>query len=460
MKKQLIFLAALLWATTLAAQNPSAYFMEGTTQRSQLNPAFAPLRGYINLPGLGGINAQVNGNLALDHMLYPYNGQLVTLLDNSVSAAEALDGLHAINQLGADFRINLIGFGAFTRNHLDFWSFDLNLRTQAEVNLPYSLFEFIKLGRQGKIRDIGIAADSYLEAGFNYSFSLLQERLYLGFRVKMLFGAARAQLYYDRFDVTLNEVGWQVDAAGKLDITAANVNIDALPNADGQIVYKPGDLNYKPKAPAGYGFAVDLGASYDILPNLQASLAVNDLGFIGWSKGHNTTGQSAKQLTFTGIVVDQNGTTTEPNFDLDLLEFTQTAAQSHTKMLHANIHAGLEYEVWRHKIGLGLLYTAQFRQYKTYHNLTGSVNFHPIRWFTLTGSYSVINNRSCAVGLAMNLCPNWINFYVATDMLTSKHTPQWIPISQHKMHVTFGMGIPIGRRSHRIDAYIRDCDRR
>ena len=53
-------------------------------------------------------------------------------------------------------------------------------------------------------------------------------------------------------------------------------------------------------------------------------------------------------------------------------------------MLRATINAGLEYEVWRHKIGIGLLYSARFWEYKTFHNITGSVNFHPIRWFTLT----------------------------------------------------------------------------
>ena len=54
MKKTYAFLATLLLASGVAAQNPTAYFMEGTTFRSQFNPAFAPLRGYVNIPGLGG----------------------------------------------------------------------------------------------------------------------------------------------------------------------------------------------------------------------------------------------------------------------------------------------------------------------------------------------------------------------------------------------------------------------
>ena len=42
MKKIYAFLFTLLLASGAAAQNPTAYFMEGSTLRSQFNPAFAP----------------------------------------------------------------------------------------------------------------------------------------------------------------------------------------------------------------------------------------------------------------------------------------------------------------------------------------------------------------------------------------------------------------------------------
>ena len=66
MKKIYAFLFTLLLASGAAAQNPTAYFMEGSTLRSQFNPAFAPLRGYVNIPGLGGLDINVSGNLSID----------------------------------------------------------------------------------------------------------------------------------------------------------------------------------------------------------------------------------------------------------------------------------------------------------------------------------------------------------------------------------------------------------
>ena len=210
MKKLYTLIAAALLATGAAAQNPSAYFMEGSTFRSQFNPAFAPLRGYVNIPVLGGVDINVSGNLALDNVLYPRNGKLVTLLDGSVSANEALGNLKANNLLGIGSRINVIGFGAFTKNHKNFWSFDLNLRVNEDTNLPRSLFEFIKLGQEGNINGFGASASAYAEAAFSYSFPLMDDRLYIGIRGKFLAGLARALVTYDRFDISLREDRWAV----------------------------------------------------------------------------------------------------------------------------------------------------------------------------------------------------------------------------------------------------------
>ena len=457
MKKIYTLIAAALLATGAAAQNPTAYFMEGSTFRSQFNPAFAPLRGYVNIPAIGGVNINVGGNIAVDNILFSRDGKLVTLLDSSVSAADALSGLKQNNLLGMDFRMNVIGFGAFTKNHKNFWSFDLNVRVNEDANLPYSLFEFIKLGKEGQIRNFGTSTDSYLEAAFSYSFPLMDDRLYIGIRGKFLAGLARALVTYDRFDISLREDRWAVLTQGTLDLTAAGAKVETDPDSE---TFEIGDLDFKPTKPAGYGFALDLGATYDILPNLQASLAVTDLGFISWSKKNSVMGVSTQETEFTGATVPENASEPVPDFDLEMLKFNQVDGRSTTKMLRASVNAGLEYEVWRHKIGIGLLYTARVWKYKTMHNITGSVNFHPVRWFTVSGSYSVIDNRGGAVGLALNLCPNWINFYLATDVLTSKHTPQWVPIKQSSMNVTLGLGITIGKRSHRIAAYVREGDRR
>ena len=145
-------------------------------------------------------------------------------------------------------------------------------------------------------------------------------------------------------------------------------------------------------------------------------------------------------------------------FDLGEFEFETAAAPATTKMLRATINAGVEYDLLRHKLGLGLLYNVRLWKYKALHNLMASVNYRPIRWFTLTGSYSFVENRAHAVGFALNCCPSWINFYLATDILVGKHTPQFLPVKQNSINLTLGLGIPIGPRSKRVAAYTPGCN--
>lgn len=139
MKRIPIYIIALLAAATAAAQNPTTYFMEGSTLRMQYNPAFAPHRGYFNVPGAGGVQVGVNSSLTLDNLLYPRDGRLVTLFDASVPTSEALRNIRDKNTLTAGTRVNLLGFGSYTRNRKHFWSFDLNLHASATLNIPGKL---------------------------------------------------------------------------------------------------------------------------------------------------------------------------------------------------------------------------------------------------------------------------------------------------------------------------------
>jgi len=461
MKKLHILFAATLLATGVAAQNPTACFMEGSTFRSHFNPAFAPLRGYVNVPVLGGIDIGMNNSLSLDRLLYSRDGKLVTLLDRSVSAGDALDGIKADNILGIGLRTNIIGVGMFTRNRKNFWAFDINVRANSEVDVPGSLIGFVKRGDDGSIRNLGMAMDAYMDAGFSYSFPLLDDRLYVGVKGKFLVGIARAKVNFDRMDVTLHEDRWAVDAQGAVDINFPGAEVDYRRDENDRPYFEVDDIGMGTFKPAGYGFAVDLGATYDILPDLQASLAVTDLGFISWNKASSVRGTSNASVEYTGITVENGETLSSPDFTFDdLSHFRPDDEKSRARMLRASLNAGMEYFMWNHRVGFGLLYQARFWEYKTLHSLTGSVNFSPVRWFTLAASYTVVGGRGGAFGVALNACPGWINFFVGADLLTAKFSPQFIPVKQRSMNLTFGLGFPLGKRGRRVQEYICSSDRK
>ncbi len=445
MKKIYSLLVLTLLALTAAAQNTTTYFMKGATTRSDFNPALAPTRGYFNLPAVGSLQVGGSSPVSLDHLLYSRGNGLVTLLDVSVPSQEALRDLSTHNLFDGDLRAQLLGFGAFTRNGKNFWSFGLNLRSEAEADLPYSFFEFFKTGKDAKIRNLRADADAWAEAAFSYSFPV-NKKLYVGARVKFLAGVARARADIEQMDVTLQADRWEIRTQGILELSGATAEVDGNGN------FRADDIEMNDFRLAGMGASIDLGATYDILPDLQVSLGVTDLGFIAWNKKSATYGESVKQFAYEGVeVVD--GVATAPEFDMDFFEFQNRPGKGTTRMLRSTVNAGVEYDLWQKRVGLGLLYSARFNSIRVRHSLTGSVNFYPIHWANVTASYLYAGSRGSSVGLALNLSPGFINLMLATDLVTAKVTPQMVPVNRKTLNFTFGLGVPIGRRS------MRDFDR-
>lgn len=369
-----------------------------------------------------------------------------------------LSDLHSKNLVNADIRVNLLGFGAYTANRKHFWSFDLNLRTSVSTQFPYELFHFFKTGESAQVRNLGLSSDAYAEAGFNYSFPI-GEKFYVGARVKFLVGLARAKSYFTQFNVSLGENEWYAEAVGELEVNSNLLTIPTRQEAGQDGVYRNyyqlDDMEFDAKfKPAGYGAAFDIGATYEPIPNLLVSAAVNDIGFIAWNKASSMHGTVSRRLTFDGAQVDASGVA-DIDFDLGELKFEQVDEESATRMLHYTMNLGAEYRLWDRRVGFGALYQIHKYDYAALHNLTASVNFQPVRWFGLSGSYSFIDNRASALGLGLNLNPGWINFYVATDVLLTKKSAQWIPIKQGRMNFNLGIGVPMGKRGLRQ----RDCIR-
>lgn len=450
MKRLFLLLAGALCVAVATAQNPASYFMKYSTLRSQLNPAFAPRQGYVNIPGLGGTDATVNGNIAPGALLFDVDGDLRAWTEGIVPDRVALAGLKDENIVGSGSRTNIIGFGAFRKDHKTFWAFDLNVRTQADTRMPYSFMEFVRQGGDVSGKNLGFSAEGYIEAAFTYSFPLVRDRMYLGVRAKLLAGMARMELEMNDFSMrmmpSVNDAGlpyWTLVADGALDVSLPGLDV----RSDDPDRFAIDDLDTDGFAPVGWGAAVDLGITYDILPRLQASVAVNDLGFISWSKRNNRTARMAGSTDYVADGID------DPGFDVGSLTFERGDGRSTSRSLRATLYAGLEYELVVDKLSAGVLYSSSFWKYKTRHNFTASLNYTPLRWCSLAGTYSVVGGDGGLVGLALNLHPGWINFFVASDVLIGKHLPYFIPEGHRITNASFGIGIPMGRKSYRRPAW-------
>ncbi len=449
MKKFLFTITTACLAISASAQSITSYYMPDAIERRNLNVAFAPERGYVSIPFIGSIDFGVNGNMSLSTLLHEDGDDLVSLLDSSVSAADALGNLkEGANFTGFNNRIDLLSFGAYSKKDMKtFWSFDLAMRTSTNFAMPYEFFEFVKTGKAGDIGDIDLYMESFMDVSYGRS-RYINDKLLVGARVKFLVGMASANLNISKFDVKLDGDEWAVDAAGSMEMYGPGIsNPDAVIGQE----FDVDDVEMNGFSPAGFGVAIDLGAEYQVTKNLKVSLAANDIGFISWREKCNVSATVAAEQSFTGVEVDGSGNVNDEGveFSFDEMTLNNAESQSSTRFLQANLIAGAEYSFLNELIGVSGLYTMHFWRSKTMHDVVLAANVRPISWFTAAMSYSLVNNSGNAVGLALNFSPSWFNLFLASDILLSKKSAQFIPIDQSTMNISLGLAVPLGKRSHR-----------
>lgn len=445
-------LLALAWLLIVPlgvrAQMKSAYFMEGSVQRLDMNAAFLPDRGYVNIPVVGNIGIGVNSNfLAVKDFLYPDpdGSGVVTFMHGSVDAEDFLNRLRQTNYATVSVRENLIGFGAYARRY--FWSFGLNLRSETSLTIPKEFFEIAKRLQPGvyDLGDFGMESNNYLEFVFGAAFPvhILEKRVDVGARVKALVGAGYASVSMDGMNVQLNEDEWRADMRGHFVGNVATMDFSKL---RGPMKFSDllNDRSFSGQL-GSWGLAFDLGAATRFLDDrLKVSVGLNDLGFIAWNKKNAVQGE-VNELTFSfrGYDLDTQEAIYHSPDDVLVTVGDPTGV---TRMLTATLNLGAEYNLLDEAIGFGLLSQTQFSGDYTSSELTLSANFRPCKWFTGTLSHSLIQNRLGVFGLALNAHPSWINFFVGLDYIGlnyAKGVP--VPINMKSLNFYWGLAIPLAR---------------
>ncbi len=452
---KLFLLLVLCFVTASAsAQMKTAYFMEGSVMRLDLNPALAPQRGYVNFPAFGAIGINLNSNfLSVKNFLYPTDAGLVTFLHESVPSDKFLRGLSRNNYVNLDVSEQLIGFGNYAKRY--FWSVGLNLRAIADVNIPKEFFQVLKELQSGSydLSDMSIGVNSYAELALGFSFPVWKN-ITVGFRVKGLAGLAQANLEFDKMQLQINDNQVRADLQGRI---RGNVTGMSFSHFNGTMSFS--DLlsfdGFSASNIKSFGGAIDLGAEVKLLnERLKVSLALNDLGFISWSAASGFAGTTDDVwFEFTGIDLDTGNANSNSNGSFSDIHLS--TPEKYTKRLATTLNIGAEYNILDHAIGFGLLSHTKFADGYTYSELTASVNFRPAGWFTASLSHTLIRNRLGVIGFALNAHPKWINFFLGVDYLafhygsaTLNSSKITFPVGQKSYNVYFGLAIPLSKAKY------------
>ncbi len=449
--------------TGRAQVTQSDYFMETSYLRNSLNPALQPEQGYLVVPVMPNIGANLQTNrIMLDNFTFKGpDGRRVTFMHQSVGVDQFLSKLTRNNYMNVDANVKLFGYGFFKGDH--YWNIDLGVRAHADINIPKPFFELLKRGftqnEQSRydLSDLKSTGYSFIELGVSHSRPFLNKMLILGAKAKLLGGLADYRLNAESLSIDAGPDFWRAKSKATLIGSAPGVEprYDEKGNLDG---FRFGHFNIP-----GFGLAVDLGAEYDVknifpaLEGLKISGSINDIGFITWSKNNSISLQSPEtEVTVSPSdysIYERDGSSVFDVFEDALDDIKQAInlkgdkRRARTSMLRMSIKMGVEYEIIKDKLSAGILYTKHFRNYSDISEFTLSTNYRPCQWFAGSLTYSVNHSRFDTFGLAMHFVPSrGVNVFIASDYAVPHISSDFLPTTSRALNIQLGISIPIGQR--------------
>ena len=459
-----LFAAAILSISAVSAQAlTGTYFLDNSLMRTRLNPAFSPRSNYFGIPVLSNTGVGVYGNIGAGSFLFPKDGQLYTFLNKNVTGKECEKKL--TKYPGADINSNpdILDFGFYT-SEKSFWSFDMGLQVDASIGIPKDFFMLLKQGMGAgdniySLKGFNMYADASLYAAIGHSrdLSSVVKGLKVGGKFKFLVSAASVGLDLGESTLELSQDKWTVNS--KATGTIATPLLRIVPAAE------PGNMpsfttDLSKIAPAGYGFAFDLGAEYRLsigcpVDGLTISLSALDLGGIFYKSKDVQHLVSSGSASFSGMSdislgenADFNAVIEEIKNDfLALANFQEGEAADFRLSTCPKIYAGVEMPFLHDKMSVGLLYSAKIMRRSTINELTLSYNLNPCKWFNLGINWSFLNAWK-TLGWVIEFSPKGgVDFFIGSDYTFFNVMPKYyVPVDKAWANMRFGLTFMLGSK--------------
>ena len=444
MKKRHIVLSltALLCLSQAAFSQDfqTGYFLGGYKYAFRMNPAIQNERGMFAI-ALGNIGLGVQSkNLGVGTFLYPMDGAVVTAFNDNVPSSTFLGKLSRNgNGLGGNMGMDLLTLGFW--KGLDYYTFDLRARADLRTNLPYGLFEFLKDGTTSNdsfdLSGTSLGFDGIVEAAAGWS-RRFDDRFTVGGRVKLLFGAASVRMMMNKLNVTFSEDVWSFNGQGTLEASSPSLTV----NTDNNGYFSVDDIDLgnldSPMDlldPAGFGAAVDLGATWDIFPWLTASASFLDIGGLKWNReiygvtpDNGYTWDPANREPID--LMDENSSSLDGELSRlsdeleNMLAFKKQNSPGGTfSMLPFRAYLGIEGRLPSYpRLTMGLLGSLTSQRYFKWSEARMSINWNPLDWLSFSGS-SGLGTLGESFGFAVNIHPRVFNLFIGSDFIPFKIIP-------------------------------------
>lgn len=445
MKKNIISVALVLLmipAVAGAQALKGSYFLDSSLNRHEMNPAFAPRANYFQLFGIGNLGVGAMTNIDVPSLLYPMDGKLVTYLHPDVSMKQFNRAFPKHPHFDVDFNTTLVGLGFYTKKH-SFWTFDVDMRTNIDVDLPGDLFRFLKAGTgmegsSWNVGNINAYAMSGVQASVGYSRDIIKG-LRAGIKGRVIAPVAYFGLNMENLRLTTTEDNWNLKTEGYVNVALPGLDVSQSQNQDDLMPDFGFDIYdmLQSKFMAGFGWSFDLGVEYTlelgtIFDGLSVSASVTDLGCMHYSKAAVSslkTSGSVDWPMFGDITVDDfsdaevlidDALNTVKN---SLVNLSAGEKKGFTRSTMPRFHVGVEVPFLKRSMSVGLLYSSRLSHSYARNELTLSYNLTPCKWFALGLNYSFLNTAR-TMGFILELTPRiGPAFYIGCDYLPVSFAP-------------------------------------
>lgn len=444
-----LFAVALAFQTLTAGAQTlvSGYFLEGNLQRSMLNPAFAGDHNYIAVPLIGNLSVGTNANVGLSDFLYPYQRDgyaLTTFMSGTVDADEFLARIPDVTRLSARVDATLLAAGF--RSFGGYSTLRISLRSEADMAVPKDFFAFAKQGLQNShytLSGLRVNALAYGDVAFGHSHSL-GDNLSVGATAHALVGGATADVALRKLQLKLDETAWlaQSEVAGQV-ATFGKASCKVEADGTSSLKVSPGLTSL--------GLATDLGAAYDLneaVSGLRVSAALTDIGFMRWGSSLDVrTKESTFEFSGFGEIDPQNLSLNEELDQIadDLTEMISIEFAEGTGFwtaLSPLLSVGAEYDMpFCQKVSTALLLRKRFGAVAGFTDARVYVNAAPWEWLDMSVNVGA-STFGAEMGWMVDIHPRVLSFFIGSDCMVFRVTPQYIPVNHCNVNLCMGLNIP------------------
>lgn len=448
--KKFLFIFLILPLGVSAQYNLTLYHLHKTVpQANFLNPGLMP-NGQINVgfPGLSNIHFSVSNSFSAQDLIEKRNGEHILKLD------QLPDALGKQNYLHQSLRADPLYLSFWARKN--FFSLHLAARESFTFGYPREFAEYLiegnggdNLGTSVGIDDLIFKGTSWMEIGFGYGRSMLNNKLTIGAKIKYLYGGFNASI--DRgsegylstdpetFAITLNVDNLTLNTAG---LSAMEVDLfteEEDADADEKMEIDEYLLNNENR-----GLALDIGGSFQLTPEIKLHGSIIDLGSIKWKTAVKNYTFSNASYTFEGINIKEADDFGEALLDtLENIFDPEITEVAYKEGLSSKYYAGADFKLGKKHTAGAMLY-GQFIKGKMRSALNLHYNLQLGRVVNTVLSYNVMNRSANNLGAGLSLNLGFWQIYGVTDNIFSLMYPS----KARHVDFRFGMNMTFGRKRH------------